>query len=127
MISSSSLEVQGSIPCDSAGAWKPNLAVGISHGSHSATQGTLKSMFSRKGVIEKARGFDSPQPPVICFLLCTLRVKQRTHSTVIAKFSRLKFLISILDPLSKHLGVPLGLTAGNAPASILVTLRLLQK
>ena len=54
------LELQDSIPCDSAGARKPDLAVGISHGSYLATRGTLKSMFSHKGVIEKGLGVQFP-------------------------------------------------------------------
>ena len=52
----SETNLQGSIPCDTAGARKPDLAVRISNGYRSFARGTLKSMLSRKGVIEKGRG-----------------------------------------------------------------------
>ena len=60
MISRFFFDLQGLIPCDSAGAQKPDLAVGISHGSHLSIRDTFKSMFSRNGVIEKGPGVQFP-------------------------------------------------------------------
>ena len=80
----SETNLQGSIPCDTAGARKPDLAVGISNGYRSFARGTLKSMSSRKGVIEKGRGFDSPQSPVIDPSSCPLFGTQRTFPDVTA-------------------------------------------
>jgi hypothetical protein len=80
----SETNLQGSIPCDTAGARKPDLAVGISNGYRSFARGTLKSMSSRKGVIEKGRGFDSPQSPVIVPSSCPLFGTQRTFPDVTA-------------------------------------------
>ena len=69
MKTGSETKLQGSIPCDNAGAWKPELALGISNESHSFVRGILNSMYSLMGLIKKGWVFDSLRNTQLLILL----------------------------------------------------------